>query len=188
MNIERIIDTLYNENAALRRILIEHSTAVAEKAVALADAHPEMALDRQFIYDAAMLHDIGIIKCDAAGIECFGTEPYIRHGICGAALLRENAAGWGMTADEVEPYARVCERHTGAGLTAMEIELQNLPLPTVDMLPETMEEKLICYADKFFSKTRPTEEKTFERVLKSMAKFGPETETRFMELHKLFNL
>lgn len=187
MNIEKIIDTLYNENAALRRILIQHSTAVAEKAVALASAHPELALDRQFVYDAAMLHDIGIIKCDAPGIECYGTEPYIRHGLCGAAMLREKAVEWGMTPDEIEPYARVCERHTGAGLTADEIEAQNLPLPHQDMLPETTEEKLICYADKFFSKTRPEEEKTFERVLKSMQKFGPATIDRFMRLHQQIN-
>ena len=45
------------------------------------------------------------------------------------------------------------KRHTGAGLTKKEIIEQELPLPQQDFLPETTEEKLICYADKFFSKT-----------------------------------
>lgn len=186
MNALEIIDTLYSENAALRRILIEHSEAVARKALALAEAKPELPIDKQFVYDAAMLHDIGIIMCDAPGIECYGKEPYIRHGMCGAEILRTRAVEWGVDADEIEPYARVCERHTGAGLTATEIEAQNLPLPHVDLLPETMEEKLICYADKFFSKTHVDVEKPFERVLQSMQKFGGETVSRFQTLHEIF--
>lgn len=177
----QIIDNLYGENEPLRRILITHSKAVAEKALSLsADCN------RDFVETAAMLHDIGIIFCNAPGIECYGTEPYIRHGICGANYLREHAAEWGMTAEEIEPYARVCERHTGSGLTLNDIKEQNLPLPEMDFLPETLEEKLICYADKFFSKTRPEEEKTIDQVLRSMNKFGTDAAARFDELHKLF--
>lgn len=186
MNIDFIIDSLYNGNAALRRILVEHSTAVARKAVAIAEAHPELSVDRQFVYDAAMLHDIGIIMCDAPGIECHGSEPYIRHGLCGGQLLRAKAVEWGMTTDDIEPYARVCERHTGAGLTASEIQSQGLPLPPIDLLPETLEEKLICYADKFYSKTHVDKEKPIEKVLRSMQKFGEATTKRFLELHRLF--
>jgi len=182
MNVEQIIDEFYMENLPLRKILLTHSKAVAEKAIAIAPT----GVDKQFVYDAAMLHDIGIVKCDAPGIECFGTEPYIKHGLCGAAMLRENASKWGMSGEEIEPYARVCERHTGAGLTAKEIENQKLPLPKADFLPETIEEKLICYADKFFSKTRPTEEKSIDRVEASMRKFGKDTISRFNELRKLF--
>ena len=61
-------------------------------------------------------------------------------------------------------HARVCERHTGAGLTKREIIEQELPLPQQDFLPETTEEKLICYADKFFSKTHLDIEKTSNRL------------------------
>ena len=59
-----------------------------------------------------MLHDIGIFKCDAAGIQCFGTEPYICHGRIGAELLRSEG---------FPRHARVCERHTGAGITKAQI-------------------------------------------------------------------
>ena len=83
-------------------------------------------------------------------------------------------------------HARVCERHTGAGLSAAEIEAQNLPLPHADLLPETLEEKVICYADKFFSKTKLDREKTLEQAERSVAKHGGEGLARFKEMEKLF--
>lgn len=180
MNVDyiHIIEKLYGkEDSALKRILLVHSRAVAQKALRIVDAHPEMALDRQFVEEAAMLHDIGIIRCDAPGIECFGTEPYIRHGILGAAMLRSEG---------LERHARVCERHTGAGLSRQDIVSQNLPLPQQDYLPEALEEQLICYADKFFSKTRLEQEKTIGQAERSLAKFGEEGLRRFRHWKQLF--
>ena len=180
MNVDyiHIIEKFYGkEDSALKRILLVHSRAVAQKALRIVDAHPEMALDRQFVEEAAMLHDIGIIRCDAPGIECFGTEPYIRHGILGAAMLRSEG---------LERHARVCERHTGAGLSRQDIVSQNLPLPQQDYLPETLEEQLICYADKFFSKTRLEQEKTIGQAEHSLAKFGEEGLQRFRHWKQLF--
>lgn len=124
-----------------------------------------------------MLHDIGIFKCNAAGIQCFGTEPYICHGRIGAELLRSEG---------FPRHARVCERHTGAGITKVQIIAQNLPLSQQDFLPETMEEKVICYADKFFSKTHLDREKTIEQAEKSLSKFGDEGVLRFREWEKCF--
>lgn len=83
-------------------------------------------------------------------------------------------------------HARVCERHTGAGLTKEQIVSQNLPLPHEDFLPETLEEQVICYADKFYSKTHPEQEKSYERAEASLAKFGEEGLNRFREWKKLF--
>lgn len=80
----------------------------------------------------------------------------------------------------------VCERHTGAGLTEKEIIEQNLPLPHRDFLPETLEEKLICYADKFYSKTHPDHEKSFEQAEKSIARFGNDGLQRFLAWKALF--
>ncbi len=184
---DTIIDKFYSgENGALRSILLTHSRLVAEKALEIATKHPELHLDTTFVRDASMLHDIGIVMCDAPKIECYGTEPYLRHGLCGGIMLREHASEWGMTQDEIEPYARVCERHTGAGLTAEDIVSQDLPLPYIDLLPETLEEKLVCYADKFYSKTHLTEEKSFDKALASMRRFGADSEKRFLDLHELF--
>ena len=89
---------------------------------------------------------------------------------------------------DLEKYARICERHTGTGLTADEIRRQGLPLPVRDFLSETLEEKLICLADKFYSKSGDMKEKSLARIERSMAKFGPDTLTRWNELCRLFGL
>lgn len=184
MNYQQIIDHYYAPGK-LKDILMVHSRMVANKAMAVCSNHPEL-LD--FVESAAMLHDIGIIKCDAAGIECFGTEPYICHGRIGAQMLRADAEIFGMTKEEIEPYARVCERHTGAGLTKEQIITQALPLPQEDFLPETLAEQIICYADKFFSKTHPEVEKPYDRALRSIEKFGPEGAERFKQWHISFEV
>ncbi len=177
MNYKLIIDRYYKDNDELKDILLRHSKAVADKALAIADAHPELQLDSQFLLEAAMVHDIGIIKTNAPDIKCFGTEPYIRHGLLGAEIMR--AEGFPL-------HARVCERHTGAGLSLKEIEEQALPLPHIDLLPETLEEKVICYADKFFSKTKLDREKTLEQAERSVAKHGGEGLQRFKEMEQMF--
>ena len=177
MDYNLIIQKYYNGNPELLKILLKHSKAVADKAIAIAKAHPELPIDRQFLLEAAMVHDIGIIKTNAPDIQCLGTEPYIRHGVLGAEMMR--AEGYPL-------HARVCERHTGAGLSLKEIEEQSLPLPHEDLLPETLEEKLICYADKFFSKTRLDREKTLEQAERSVAKHGEEGLRRFKEMEEIF--
>ena len=90
-----------------------------------------------------MLHDIGIGLCEAPQLHCSGTEPYLAHGVLGRQLLEKEGLGL---------HALVCERHTGAGITAEEIREGGLPLPVRDYLPVSLEEKIICVADKFYSK------------------------------------
>jgi uncharacterized protein len=178
MDYQAIIDKYYPEENELRRILMIHSRSVADKALAIAEAHPELAIDKQFVEEAAMLHDIGIFRTNAPSIQCFGTEPYICHGTIGAQLMREEG---------FPQHALVCERHTGSGLSLLEIERQNLPVPHHDMLPLSLEEKLICYADKFFSKTHLEREKTVEQALNSLLKFGEEGIARFDTWIQLFS-
>lgn len=193
---QSIIDFYYKEDTPLRHILLTHSRQVAKKALHIAKSHPEMGFDTNFLEAAAMLHDIGIIHCDAVGIHCHGTEHYIRHGIMGASMVRELMTSASFQAPEIqedlERIARVCQRHTGAGITRSEIATQRLPLPLDNgtdepYMPETKEEELICYADKFFSKTRLTEEKTFEQACRSLAKFGQEGVARFQKWHCIFD-
>lgn len=179
MNPFDIIDKYYPEENELKNILVTHSRKVAEKAVAIADAHPELNLDREFVYEAAMLHDIGIFMTDAPGICCYGDKPYICHGYLGGRLLRKE--GW-------ERHARVCERHTGTGITRENIISNSLPIPEGDYQPETMEEKVICFADKFFSKTHPEREKSVEKARRSLLKFGEDGVARFDEWVRMFLL
>jgi uncharacterized protein len=177
MDYMAIIDKYYAEGSELRRILLTHSRSVADKALDIARNHPELDLDLQFVEEAAMLHDIGVFLCNAPGIECFGDAPYICHGTLGAELLHE--AGY-------PNHALVCERHTGAGLSLRQIEDQNLPVPHRELMPVSMEEQLICFADKFFSKTRLTTEKTVEQAYNSVAKFGVESAERFKKWCEIF--
>ena len=83
-------------------------------------------------------------------------------------------------------HARVCERHTGTGLTLQNILEQNLPLPHQDFVPETLEEQVVCYADKFYSKTHPDRERSYERSVQSLQKFGEAGVEKFARWHKMF--
>lgn len=177
MDYLKIIDKYYPEDNELRRLLLRHSRDVANKALAVCDRHPELNLDRQFVEEGAMVHDIGIFLTNAPGIFCHGTDPYIRHGIDGAELLRDEG---------LPRHARVCERHTGAGISREQIEQQQLPLPDIDLLPETLEEQVICYADKFFSKSHPDRVRTVEQAANSLAKFGGDGLLRFSRWAKMF--
>jgi len=180
INYQSVIDHFYKEDDALRHILLVHSRQVAGKALQIALRHPELQLDTDFLETAAMLHDIGIVRCDAPGIQCFGTDPYICHGRIGAEMLRN------LLGQEAESIARVCERHTGAGLTEKDIVSQDLPLPHQDFLPETIAEQVICYADKFYSKSPLEREKTVEQAARSLAKFGSEGVERFRKWAQMF--
>ena len=160
----------YCTNEKQREILLVHSRAVANRALEIARQHPEWDADELFIEEAALLHDIGIVHVNAPTIECYGTEPYIKHGILGADILRHEG---------MERHALVCERHTGTGLTLQQIVEQELPLPHRDMQPVSIEEQIICFADKFFSKTRFNTEKTVEQARRSLEKFGTEGLIKF---------
>ncbi|MBP3420605.1 MAG: HDIG domain-containing protein [Marinifilaceae bacterium] len=177
MDVDAIINKFYDDNAEGKAILVVHSKLVTEIALEMAERHPELNIDAVFVSEAAMLHDIGIYLCSAPSIGCYGSEPYIKHGVLGAELLRREG---------FERHARVCERHTGTGLSKESILAQELPLPIQDFLPETIEEKLICFADKFFSKSRPSERKSVEEARKSISKFGIESLQRFDEWCELF--
>ncbi|MGI6243520.1 MAG: HD domain-containing protein [Prevotella sp.] len=173
----QLIDKYYPEDNEMKRILLVHSRAVTARALQICDLHPDLRLDRQFVEEAAMLHDIGIFKCDAPGIQCFGQEPYLLHGRIGADLLR---------AEGYPRHARVCERHTGAGLSREAIITGKLPLPAEDFLPETLEEKAICYADKFYSKSKLELVRTIEMAEQSLARFGEDGLNRFKAWERMF--
>ena len=163
MNALAIINKYYSEENELKHILLTHSRSVADKALQIAVKHPELHLDTGFLEEAALLHDIGIFMTDASGIQCFGTHPYICHGYLGSELLMKEG---------YPRHALVCERHTGAGMSLQSIIEQDLPIPHRDMVPVSMEEQVICFADKFFSKTHLDREKSVEKALKSISRYG----------------
>ena len=172
-----LIEKYYADNPVLRQLLLTHSRSVANKALDIVRRHPELGADALLVEQAAMLHDIGIFLTDAPGIHCHGQHPYIMHGILGAELMRKEGR---------PDIARVCERHTGTGITQQDIIDRHLPLPPGNYEPQTIEEQIVCYADKFFSKSHPERVRTVEQTAKSLEKFGSTGVKRFMEWPKQF--
>jgi uncharacterized protein len=140
-----IIYEHYKKGSQPAEILIRHSELVRDKALDIAEKVSHLKPDTVFIAEAAMFHDIGILQTATPAIGCHGHHPYIRHGVIGRQMLEQ----YGLN-----DHALVCERHVGVGICASEIESLQLPLPKRDMLPTSIEEIIICYADKFFSKTK----------------------------------
>lgn len=160
------------------RFLLEHSRLVAGKALEVAGRVAHMRPDAVFIEEAAMLHDIGIIRTRAPMFGCTGQAPYICHGVIGREMLE---------AEGLPRHALVCERHVGVGLTAREIEGKGFPLPARDMVPVSLEEIIVCYADKFFSKNDNLfMEKPLEAVRAEIARYGEEKLALFDRWAALF--
>lgn len=172
-----IIDKYYASDTDLRRLLLVHSWQVATKALRCASKHPELNIDKMLVLRGALLHDIGIFETHAPSIFCNGSEHYLMHGFIGAKMLR----GYGL-----DPEARICERHTGAGLSKEAVVQAGLNVPPLDYFPETLEEKLICYADKFYSKSRPHIVMSYQQAYDSLLKFGESGANRFAQWHNMF--
>jgi len=179
LNALALLDKYYTPGSDAHRILLSHSQSVAAKATRIARALPSGTVDVSFVTEAALLHDIGILFTSANSLGCFGDLPYLCHGLKGRELLE---------AEGLPRHALVCERHIGVGLTGAEILQQKLPLPPRDMLPTTLEERIVAYADLFFSKdpTKGDRERTPEQVRDSLGRFGAEKIVIFDQWEAVF--
>ena len=175
-----IISKYYAVDSLAYVLLVEHSRMVVKKCLEIAENIKNLNPDIPFLRESAMLHDIGIIFTDAPDIGCYGKRDYICHGYLGRKLLEKEG---------LPRHALVCERHVGVGLSARDIIDRNLPLPTRDMLPVTLEEKIVCYADKFYSKKAdaPCFAKPLGKVRQEIRKYGPDKLQRFDDMTLLFN-
>ncbi len=174
-----IIAEYYDPDSKAFEILIRHGKQVAQKALRIAENNPALQSDKCFLENAALLHDIGIFMTDSPGFGCRGRHPYICHGVLGAQLLRDRG---------LPDYALVCERHVGVGISAADIRHFSLPLPQRDMLPVTIEEQIICYADKFFSKNGNGggNVKNVEQIIRDLKSYGNDKVVRFQKWVNLF--
>jgi len=177
MDYQSVIDKYYPAGTLRRDIYMKHCRQVADLALDIVRQR-NLDVDVATVETAAMLHDIGIFMTDAPTIGCCGSERYIAHGVIGADLLRRE----GMS----EEVARVAERHTGAGITAADVEILGLPIPVADYVPQTLLERLICYADKFYSKSGTMDRKDFRRARASVARHGGDSLARFDAMVKDF--
>ena len=183
MNPIDILAKFYDRHSKAFEILVEHGREVVEKALRAAEKVAHLQPDLNFIKDAAILHDIGILHTNSPGLGCHGKYPYICHGFLGRELL--DSLG-------LPEYGRICERHVGVGISIDDIRSFHLPLPARDMVPISIEEQIICYADKFFSKNGKSRnkngEKSIDHIIESLKPYGADKVERFQKWVEMFEV
>lgn len=109
--------------------VIQHCQAVATVALRLTQEISMQGydVDIDLVKVGALLHDIGR-----------GVTHRIDHGVKGVAI----AQSFGLSLTLI----RIVERHIGSGITSN--EARRLELPVKDYLPQSLEEKIVTYADK----------------------------------------
>lgn len=128
--------------------VISHCRAVASVSMSLAKALSEknQKVNERAIFAGALLHDIGRSRVQT-----------VEHGYVGAKILREEGL------DDV--VVEIVRRHVGAGISNE--EAKELGFPAGDYIPRTLEQRVVCFADKMVSadRVRPFSEeiKRFER-------------------------
>jgi uncharacterized protein len=174
-----IIREYYDPGSRTYEILVRHGMLVAQKAVDAAKKVPHLKPDMKFIEEAALLHDIGIFQTDTPQLGCSGKFPYVCHGYLGRNILEK--AG-------LPKHALVCERHLGVGISAGEILKTGLPVPVRDMIPLSIEEKVVCYADKFFSKdwNLIAKSNSEEDILSALESYGNGSAEKFRSWQMIF--
>ncbi|MBU1204552.1 MAG: HDIG domain-containing protein [Nanoarchaeota archaeon] len=155
----------YSNNKESFSKVLNHSRAVQKLALEIAnDIRKNHDVDIDFIKTASLLHDIGRFKCYK--------ENSIRHGIVGGEILSKEG---------LRKYARIAETHIGIGITKQDIKKYRLDLPLKDFIPETIEEKIISYADNFIFDTKRIKiSKVIERFSKEL---GEKHIERVKKLH-----
>jgi uncharacterized protein len=139
----QIIQKYFDPKGDAYRFYVPHVVLVTQLALRIGRRLKLDPEQLQFIEEACMLHDIGVIQVNAPSIGCTGSAPYIEHGILGKKMLDDEG---------LPKHALVCERHTGVGITKEEVIEEKIALPHRDFMPISIEEKIICYADVWFSK------------------------------------
>lgn len=109
--------------------VVEHCKRVAAFAVKVAKAcqKKQPSINIELVEISALLHDIGRSRTHT-----------VNHALEGGRIART----YGLPLSVVH----VIERHAGGGIPKEEAKA--LDWPPKDYLPKTLEEKIVCYADK----------------------------------------
>lgn len=171
------IRALHAEHAPSREafdLVYTHCRIVCDLAEHVIAADPCLQpLDVDLVRAGCLLHDIGVYRLfDAAGR--LDHTQYVRHGVLGHELLAE--------AGMPEVLCRFCSCHTGTGITEHDVRTQALPIPPADYLPDTLEEEVVMYADKFHSKSDPPAFLTARAYTQKVSRFGPDKAALFEEM------
>ena len=130
--------------------IVRHCQAVAMAAKIIADEFERKGktLDKDAVIAGALLHDVGRSRIQT-----------VRHGAEGADIVKSE----GVDGKVVE----IVRRHVGAGISPE--EAKRLGLPDFDYVPRTLEERIVCFADKMVDaeRTRPFGEEVHRFTAKS---------------------
>jgi uncharacterized protein len=161
------------------RVYLPHVILVTAKALRIARKMGLSEEQQIFIEEAAMLHDIGIIKVKRYSLTADSDLPYICHAPAGREILEHEG---------LPKHARVAETHIGVGITKEEIIVQQYPLPHRDLIPESLEEKIISWADLFYSKNpkKLWQETPLDEIERKVALYGKRHVLIFHEWLALF--
>ncbi len=135
-------------------IVVRHCKKVAEVAKALADSFQRSGrkVDSQTLVAGALLHDIGRNRSRT-----------VNHGLLGAELLEREGVD--------DRVVQIVRRHVGAGLSPEEVK--RVGLPDLDFIPRTLEERIVCFADKMVASDRV---RPFDQEVQRFAKKGHDVE------------
>lgn len=115
--------------------VIKHCETVEKQALKIAEAckNKGLKVDTNLVQIGALLHDIGRSKTHK-----------VDHAVAGAEIAK--------TLGLPHSLVSIIERHIGGGIPADEAKA--LGLPPKDYIPETLEEKIVSYADKLVEGAR----------------------------------
>jgi len=158
-----VIEHLPSQDKAIRLLeksgcspnVIQHSKTVARLAAKMAGILQKRGfkVDRELVVTGALLHDIGRSKTHS-----------VDHAIVGAKMAE--SAGMSVA------IVRIIERHVGAGIP--QDEAAKLGWPKKNYLPETLEERIVAYADKLVEgNARVPMSKTIAQFSRKLGKNHP---------------
>lgn len=145
--------------------VIEHCKQVSAFAVKIANAcqKKQSNIDVKLVEISALLHDIGRSKTHS-----------VDHALEGGKIAR--------AFNLPDSVVLIIERHAGGGIPKE--EAKKLGWPARDYLPKTLEEKIVCYADKRVEGLRIVPmEKTINAYAVNLGKNHPAIQ-RIWELHR----
>lgn len=131
--------------------VIRHCRVVAELAKEIAQECQKKGLtvNVDLVEIGALMHDVGRSRTHT-----------VNHAVMGAEIARS----FGLP----EPVLSIIKRHVGGGITSS--EARRLGWPRGVYVPQTLEEKIVCYSDKLIEGSQRV---PFEKTLKSFSNDMP---------------
>jgi uncharacterized protein len=130
---EQAIELLHKNKCP--KTVIDHCKAVANLSVEIASKLQDKSfkVNLQLVEAGALLHDIGRARSHK-----------VDHGLVGAKIIESEGLP--------EEVANIVKRHVGGGISSE--EAARFDWPKDDYMPQTIEEKVVSYADKRINKDK----------------------------------